>query len=352
MISKIWKTQKLTNDGPFVLDLERELSNHLSLDEILFVSNGTIALQLAIKSLALKGEVITTPFSFVATTSAIVWENCTPVFVDINKDTLNIDPQKIEALITSNTSAILATHVFGTPCDVKSIEIIAKKHNLKVIYDAAHAFGVKVDGKSIFEYGDISICSTHATKVFHTVEGGFLVAKDASVFTRIKAMRNFGFKDYSSFSCLGINAKNSEFHAAIGILNLKYIDKILRKRKLLSELYDKLLSPLDFIKPKLVESANKNYSFYPVILESEEVLINCVEALSRESIFTRRYFYPSLTRSLNYLKESNELPIVDDISKRVLCLPLYFDLKEDEVKYVSKVLNKTISMQNNQEDKC
>jgi len=261
-ISKIWKTQWLTNDGPLVVRLEHQLSNYLNINKVVFVNNGTTTLQLAIKSLDLKGEIITTPFSFVATTSSIVWENCIPIFVDIDKDTLNIDSQKIEDSITDKTSVILATHVFGNPCNVDVIASIAKKHHLKIIYDGAHAFGVNIKGKSIFEYGDVSICSTHATKIYHTIEGGFIVTNNDLLFNKLKPMRNFGFKDATSFSCLGINAKNSEFHAAMGILNLTYQEKIFKKRKLLSELYDNLLSATDFLKPTMVEKANKNYSYW------------------------------------------------------------------------------------------
>lgn len=342
IISKVWETQWLTNDGPLVNKLEGNLSSHLNVNNILFVNNGTMALQLAIKSLDLKGEIITTPFSFVATTSAIVWENCTPVFVDIEKDTLNIDAQKIEASITDKTSAILATHVFGNACDVLAIEKIARKYSLKVIYDGAHAFGVNVNGKSIFEFGDVSICSTHATKVYHTIEGGFLVTKNKLLSEKIDAMRNFGFKDATSFSCLGINGKNSEFHAAMGIVNLKYQEKITKKRKLLTELYDKLLNNKAFLRPYFAKNSNKNYSYYPVIFENEDILLDCIKELESQKIFPRRYFYPSLATSLNYVEESKELPIVNDISKRILCLPLYFDLETKEVIKIADMLNQTI----------
>src|SRR5690606_16116739 len=230
-IDGIWQCQWLTNMGPLASDLELKLKETLKVNHLLFVTNGTVALQMAIKVLDLKGEIITTPFSFVATTSSIVWENCTPVFVDIDESSLNIDADKIEAVITEHTSAILATHVYGNPCDVEKIEEIAKKHNLKVIYDAAHAFGVEINGKSIFEYGDISTCSLHATKLYHSVEGGLIITKDAALLKKLAYMRNFGFDGPESFAELGINGKNSEFHAAMGLANLKYVDQINRKRK-------------------------------------------------------------------------------------------------------------------------
>jgi dTDP-4-amino-4,6-dideoxygalactose transaminase len=342
LVSSIWENQWLTNDGPFVRELEQKLGNYLNVNKLLFVNNGTMALQLAIKSLDLKGEIITTPFSFVATTSAIVWENCTPVFVDIDKDTLNIDAKKIEASITDKTSAILATHVFGNACDVEAIEKIARKYSLKVIYDGAHAFGVNVSGKSIFEYGDISICSTHATKVYHTIEGGFLVTKNELLSEKIDAMRNFGFKDTTSFSCLGINGKNSEFHAAMGIVNLKYQEEITKKRKLLTDLYDKLLNNKAFSMPCFEENSNKNYSYYPLVFENEDILLECIKDLENQNIFPRRYFYPALSNSLNYVENNYELPIVNDISKRILCLPLYFDLETKEVIKIANILNQSI----------
>ena len=220
----IWKRQWLTNMGPLASELEMKLKEHLGLKHLLFVTNGTVALQMAIKALDLQGEIITTPFSFVATTSSIVWEGCTPVFADIDKDTLNIDATKIEAAITDKTTAILATHVYGNPCDVVAIEEIAKKHNLKVIYDGAHAFGVEVNGRSIFEYGDISICSLHATKLYHSGEGGLIVTKDSVLLKKIASMRNFGFAGSEAFSELGINGKNSEFHAAMGLANIPHIE--------------------------------------------------------------------------------------------------------------------------------
>lgn len=339
----IWKRQWLTNMGPLASQLEMELKTYLNVSHLLFVTNGTVAIQMAIKALEITGEIITTPFSFVATTSSIVWEGCTPVFVDIDEDSLCIDPKKIEAAITEKTQAILATHVYGNPCDVVAIEAIAKKHGLKVIYDAAHAFGVQVNGKSIFEYGDISTCSLHATKLYHSVEGGLLITKDADLLKKLAYIRNFGISGFDTFAELGINGKNSEFHAAMGLSNLKYANSIHLKRQKLCALYDKWLKGLHATKPKWHAQSKENYAYYVVILESEELLLKLKTALDNYEISTRRYFYPSLASALPYL-EPRELPITDDIAKRVLCLPLYYDLTEEEVEYICRTV---LRIQNN-----
>lgn len=342
-LNGIWKRQWLTNMGPLASELEMSLKARLSLNYLLFVTNGTIALQMAIKALGLKGEIITTPFTFVATASSIVWENCIPKFVDINIDSLNIEPNKIEEAITKNTSAILATHVYGNPCDVESIESIAKKYKLKVIYDAAHAFGVKLNGTSIFEYGDISTCSLHATKLYHSIEGGLIVTKEANLLKKLAYMRNFGFDGPEAFSELGINGKNSEFHAAMGLINLKYLEEIHLKRKILTERYDINLATLKGVKPVWNSNASLNYAYYPVILESEKLLLRIKEILDTSEIFTRRYFYPSLASTLPYVTPQS-FEITDDISKRVLCLPLYHDLTKEEVDLICRLI---LRVQNN-----
>lgn len=339
----IWKRQWLTNMGPLASELEMKLKEHLGLKHLLFVTNGTVALQMAIKALDLQGEIITTPFSFVATTSSIVWEGCTPVFVDIDKDTLNIDATKVEASITDKTTAILATHVYGNPCDVAAIEEIAKKHNLKVIYDGAHAFGVEVNGRSIFEYGDISICSLHATKLYHSGEGGLIVTKDPVLLKKLASMRNFGFAGSEAFSELGINGKNSEFHAAMGLANIPHIEAIHNKRKELTERYDMKLKGLKAVKPLWHSDANNNYAYYPIVFETEEAMLKSMEYLKGQEIFTRRYFYPSLANALPYL-EPLQMPVTDDIAKRVLCLPLYFNLSVEEVELICRLL---LRVQNN-----
>lgn len=342
-IDGIWKRNWLTNMGPLASQLEMELKEHLNVNHLLFVTNGTVALQMAIKALELKGEIITTPFSFIATTSSIVWENCTPVFVDIDEHSLNIDADKIEDAITENTSAILATHVYGNPCEVEKINQIAKKHNLKVIYDGAHAFGVEVNGKSVFEYGDISICSLHATKLYHSVEGGLIITKNPDLLKKLAYIRNFGISGFDTFAELGINGKNSEFHAAMGLTNLKYIAAIHEKRKSLTELYDEKLQNLKAVKPLWHSKANNNFAYYPIVLESEELLLKLKSEMDKQEIFTRRYFYPSLASALPYLPEK-ELAITDDIAKRVLCLPLYYDLTLEEVELIARLM---LRIQNN-----
>ncbi|HEU0226096.1 MAG TPA: DegT/DnrJ/EryC1/StrS family aminotransferase [Arachidicoccus soli] len=338
-LSGIWERDWLTNMGPLANELEEKLKTYLGINHLLFVTNGTIALQMAIKALQLQGEIITTPFSFVATTSSIVWEGCQPVFVDIDKDSLNIDPAKIEAAITQKTSAILATHVYGNPCDVEAIEKIAQKHRLRVIYDAAHAFGVTVKGKSIFEFGDISTCSLHATKLYHSVEGGLIAAKDAELLEKLAYVRNFGIAGSDSFVELGINGKNSEFHAAIGLANLKYIEDIISKRRSLTQHYDENLKAFRVIRPLWHKDSENNGAYYPIILESEALLLKIKERLKDGEISTRRYFYPSLATALPYLK-SKHLEITEDISKRVLCLPLYYDLSLEEVDLICRLILK------------
>ncbi|TXH52947.1 MAG: DegT/DnrJ/EryC1/StrS family aminotransferase [Bacteroidia bacterium] len=336
----IWKRNWLTNMGPLASELEMSVKKYLQLKHLLFVTNGTIALQMAIKALDLKGEIITTPFSFVATTSSIVWEGCTPVFVDIDKDSLNIDATKIEAAITEKCSAILATHVYGNPCDVESIDKIAKKHNLKVIYDGAHAFGVRVNGKSIFEYGDISTCSLHATKLYHSIEGGLVVTKDADLLKKLANIRNFGISGFDTFENLGLNGKNSEFHAAMGLANLKHINEIIIKRRTLTVRYDEKLKGLKAFRPTWHNASENNGAYYPLVLESEELLLKIMDSLKAAEIGTRRYFYPSLATALPYI-ESKKLEITDAISKRVLCLPLYYDLSFEEVDLICRLILRT-----------
>lgn len=337
LLKGIWERHWLTNMGPLAIELEHKLQKQLHVDNLLFVTNGTVALQMAIKALDLKGEIITTPFSFVATTSTIVWEGCTPVFVDIDKDTLTIDTTKIEEAITKDTVAILATHVYGNPCDVEAIEVIAKKHNLKVIYDGAHAFGVEYKGKSIFEYGDISTCSLHATKLYHTTEGGFIVTKDNMLNEKLQRIRNFGIAGFDVFSDLGINGKNSEMHAAMGIANLKYIDEIHEKRKELYEVYTEDLKNFAAIQPIWRSESTMNYPYFPLVLDSEELLFKVREALLKEDIHIRRYFYPSLASALPYLPKQM-LEVTDDIAKRVICLPFYYDLAVSDVKRICNIL--------------
>lgn len=336
----IWQRGWLTNNGPLVNELEEKLKNYLKVENLLYLTNGTIALQLAIKALDLKGEIITTPFSYVATTSSIVWENCTPVFADIDPKTLNIDPKKIEEAISPNTSAIIATHVYGNPCDVDAIKKIADKHNIKVIYDAAHAFGSTYNNISLYAYGDISTASFHSTKLFHTIEGGAVFANDLEVFERLSYMRNFGHDGPESFKGLGINGKNSEFHAAMGLVNLKYIKEISNSRINQAEFYDNGLTGLPIKTPEVLPNAIPNRSYYPIIFDSEKTLLKVMQALNSHWIYPRRYFYPSLTE-LPYV-EYSETFHSNDISKRVLCLPMYHSLSMEEIDLVISVIRKHI----------
>ena len=339
-LSGIWTRGWLTNIGPLASKLEMDLKNYLGVKHLLYVTNGTVALQMAIKALGLSGEIITTPFSFVATTSSIVWEGCKPVFVDIDKETLNIDPTKIECAITPQTSAILATHVYGNPCNVEAIEVIAKKHNLKVIYDGAHAFGVSLNGKSIFEYGDITTCSLHATKLYHTVEGGLIITQNQDLYNKMVSIRNFGISGFDSFQELGINGKNSEFHAAMGLANLKWINRIIDKRKTIIELYEKNLIGLDAKSQLWMEGVITNGAYFPLILDSEDQLLKIKKALEDREIFTRRYFYPSLAKSLPYL-DSIKMPVTEDIAQRILCLPIFFELTDEDIDMICRIILQT-----------
>ncbi len=322
ILKKAWDAGWITNRGALVEELEARLKEYLNVPNILATTNGTLPLQIAIKALGLTGEIITTPFSYVATTSSIVWECCTPVFVDIHPEYLTIDETKIEAAITPRTSAILATHVFGNPCAVEEIETIAKKHNLKVIYDAAHCFGVTYKGKSIFEYGDVSTCSFHATKVFHTGEGGALFTNNTALFDKLFYHHNFGHKGALEFYGLGINAKISELQAAMGLAVFPYIDAILKDRKRIVELYAKELN--EFQQLKLREETQWNYAYFPILFDSEEQLLKVSSSLNEKEIFPRRYFYPSLDK-LPYVNGTTS-PISQRISKRIMCLPLFYKL--------------------------
>lgn len=333
----IWERKWLTNNGPLVNELELKLKEYLAVKHILFLGNGTIALQIAIKALKLKGEIITTPFSYVATTSSIVWEGCKPVFVDIDRKTFNIDPLLIENAITKNTSAILATHVFGNPCEIDEIEKIAKKNGLKVIYDAAHGFGTKYRGRSIFEFGDISTTSFHATKLFHTAEGGAVFTNDGALLEQMALLRNFGHHGPEEFKAVGINGKNSEFHAAMGLTNFKYIGEILSKRKELSEMYDKRLIGLGVEKISVSSDAEFNYAYYPILFQSEEKLLKSLIELNANWIYPRRYFWPSLN-TISYTKGNYLCPISEDISKRILCLPLFQAMTFADVNLIGRLL--------------
>lgn len=336
-LNRIWQNQWLTNRGELVLELEEKLKNYLNTHSILITNNGTIPLQIALKILANGGEVITTPFSYVATTAAILWENCTPVFVDIHPEYLTIDETKIEAAITSKTTCILATHVFGNPCNVEKIEAIAKKHQLKVIYDAAHCFGVNYNGKSLFEYGEVSTCSFHATKLFHTGEGGAIFCNDKELMHQLYYSHNFGHDGPLSFHGLGINGKISELQAAMGLAVFPHMDYIIQERKKVVDFYNANLSFKDFRTMELRPNTDWNYSYYPVIFKDETMLLKVQQLLNEIDVFPRRYFYPSLNK-LEYL-DGVAMPVSEKIAKSILCLPLYVGLDESDLDKICKILN-------------
>jgi dTDP-4-amino-4,6-dideoxygalactose transaminase len=340
LLEKVWDRAWITNNGPLVVQLEEQLRSFLAIDNLWYTNNGTAPMQLAIKGLELNNsEIITTPFSYVATTNTIIWENCKPVFVDINKLDFNIDASKIEEKINFKTKAILATHVYGLPCDVFAIEKIAKKYNLTVIYDAAHAFGVKMGGKSLLSYGDVSTCSFHATKVFHTVEGGAIILNDSALSNKIYYQRQFGHKG-DEYLYVGINAKNSEMHAAMGICNMKYLDNIIDSRREASQMYDKLLDWTKLSKPKSNFDIEYNFAYYPVLFQSEAHLLAAFDKLAEKEIYPRRYFYPSLN-TLQFLEKPMSCPISEDVSVRVACLPLYYELETELIHEICASINLT-----------
>jgi dTDP-4-amino-4,6-dideoxygalactose transaminase len=337
-VQRIWNNQWLTNRGELVLELEEKLKEYLSVSNIIIMNNGTIPIQIALKILGNNADIITTPFSYVATTAAIVWENCTPVFVDIHPEFLTIDETKIEAAITPRTTAILATHVFGNPCHVEAIEAIAKKHKLYVIYDAAHAFGVEYKGKSIFDYGDASTCSFHATKLFHTAEGGAVFCKDNTLREQLFYSHNFGHNGPLDFYGLGINGKISELQAAMGLAVLPHMEEIVAGRKKVVDYYN---AHLDFTKLstiKLRENTEWNYSYYPVLFETEAKLLLVQKALNEQQIFPRRYFYPSLN-NVDYIKKVY-MPVSESVASRILCLPLYLGLLKEDLNRIVSIVNK------------
>jgi len=338
-VKRAYENVWLTNRGELIKELEQKISGFLRLNDaaVLCMNNGTMPLQIAVRLLANGGEVITTPFSYVATTSAIVWENCTPVFVDIHPEYLTIDESKIEEAITPRTTCILATHVFGNPCNVIEIERIAAKHNLKVIYDAAHCFGVTYQGKSIFEYGDVSTCSFHATKLFHTGEGGAAFCKDRDLYHKIFYSHNFGHNGPLDFHGLGINAKVSELQAAMGLAVLNHMDEILESRKRVVDYYLENLDTIKYQLLKIREGTDWNFSYFPILLNSEEQLNTALAQLNERNVFPRRYFYPSLNR-INYI-DGKSMPVAESSAQRVLCLPLYVGLRETELQEICAVLN-------------
>lgn len=341
LVKRAWDKVWLTNRGELTLELEQKLTAYLDVANIIVTNNGTIPLQIALKLFGGNGEIITTPFSYVATSAAILWENCTPVFVDIHPEYLTIDETKIEAAITPKTTGILATHVFGNPCHVDAIETIAKKHNLKVIYDAAHCFGVQYNNQSIFNYGDVSTCSFHATKLFHTGEGGAMFCKDKEIYHQLFYSHNFGHNGPLDFYGLGINAKISELQSAMGLAVFPYMSHILYERKKVVDYY---LLHLNFQVLKTIKiraNTNWNYSYFPIIFETEEKLLNVQTILNQNEITPRRYFYPSLNR-IEYINSDDEMPISESVASRILCLPLYVGLSEEELIKIVALINQNV----------
>lgn len=338
-LERVYENKQLTNRGKLVLELEEEISSYLDLKEsrLICMNNGTIPLQIALKLLAKGGEVITTPYSYVASTTSILWENCKPIFVDIDPQHLTIDETKIEAVITDKTTCILATHVYGNPCNIEEIDRIAKKHNLKVIYDAAHCFGVKYNGKSIFEYGDVSTCSFHATKIFHTAEGGAFFTKEIDLLDKAFLSHAFGHKGDEYFQ-VGVNGKMSELSAAMGLAVMKYSDDIKGKRKGVVEYYLNNIKFSSITNLTIREGTEWNYSYYPILFDNEEQVLVIKSRLEEKGVFTRRYFYPSLN-NLPFLKESNNCEISENIANRVLCLPCYYELSEKEQSLIISIIN-------------
>jgi dTDP-4-amino-4,6-dideoxygalactose transaminase len=335
--NKAWASHVLTNNGPIHRELEETLRKRFEVPALRLMTNGTLAIQLAIRALGVKGKVITTPYSYVATTSAILWEGCEPVFVDIRPDTLCIDPEKIEEAITPETTAILATHVYGIPCDVEAIEAIARKHGLKVIYDAAHAFDVKYKGRSILHWGDASTLSFHATKLFHTVEGGAVVLHDDHADKQLRLLRSFGHIGDTHYQ-LGMNAKMSELHAAMGMAVLPHMEAIRKGRRAVVEAYDLAFATLPVQRPLVGYDVEWNHAYHPVLLPDGVMREDLMQKLAEAGIHARRYFMPSLN-TLPYVN-SRSMPVSEDAAARVLCLPLHDQLDLRAITRVVEVVNR------------
>lgn len=331
-VKLIYKNNWITNNGPLEKELTTRVSEYLGVKNMVLVANGTLALSIAYKLLSIKKKVITTPFSFVATASSLLWDSINPFFLDIDSKTFNLNTKLIEKNIDSDTDAIVPVHTYGNACEIDSIQQIANRNNLRVVYDASHTFGVKYKNESILSYGDISTISFHATKLFHTIEGGALIVNDDELYDRAKKIINFGYDGSGMISDLGINAKLSEFHAAMGLAILDDIDDILEKRRKIVGRYDFLLGDL-FEYQQYNVDCTRNYSYYPVLFESKQKLNECMRHLNENGIFPKRYFRPSLD-SLTFIKGSYDVPVSWDISNRILCLPLYPDLLISDIDFI------------------
>ncbi|MFJ7439933.1 DegT/DnrJ/EryC1/StrS family aminotransferase [Methylorubrum thiocyanatum] len=345
LLRRIWQTRILTNGGPFHRELEAQLTTHLGVPQVALFNNATTALIVALRALDLSGEVITTPYSFVATSHALLWSGLTPVFVDINPVTLNLDPARIEAAITPRTTAILPVHCYGRPCDVEAIAEIAARHRLKVIYDAAHAFGVRHRGRSVLNHGDLSVLSFHATKVFNTFEGGAIVCADPAMKDRIDKLKNFGFDDETSVIGVGLNGKMSELNAAFGLVQLRYVEEAMSGRRKVDAAYRKGLQTITGIRClDAAEEETTNHAYFPILIEPDYPVSRdaLYDALKRVGIHPRRYFYPLISdfpayRTLPSARRER-LPIAAESAERVLCLPIYPDLDPDIVARVIEVI--------------
>lgn len=353
VIKNIWDTHWMTNNGPIHEELQSELEKYLKVSNVTLFTNGHSALEIALKSLDLKGEVITTPLTFASTTHAIVNSNLKPVFCDIKLDDFTIDENKIEDLINEKTCAIVPVHVYGYPCNTEKIESIAKNHNLKVIYDAAHVFGVEVNNKGIGNFGDISMFSTHATKVFNTIEGGILTTNNEDLTRKFRYLKNFGIKDEECVECVGENAKMNEFQAAMGIVNLKYVNQEIKKRKRITEIYRNDLKEIDGIRfAKEKKNIKYNYAYFPIIIDEKITKVTrnqLYDKLKEYNIFARKYFYPLITDFDCYKckYDDRNLNNAKYICNRVLTLPMYGELNNDEIHYITKAISQIIREKNN-----
>lgn len=334
LLEQVWSSGIMTHNGPLVQRFEREVAGYLRVPKMVACTNGTLALQVAIKALGLQGEIITTPFTFIATISSIMWEHCTPVFVDIDPDTFNIDPKKIEEKITCHTVAIMPVHVFGNSCDIESIDAVAAKHGLKVIYDACHSFGVRYKGESVFAYGDISVTSFHATKMLNTAEGGGCFTRNSELDDKMRRIRFFGFENHADIVEDGFNGKMTEVNAAVGIANLAYMDAALADRKKKYALYKQILQTSDALRFQKIEQDSCNYSYFPVVFPDEKTLMRVLDALQANQIYPRRYFYPSVN-TFSHLVPYTPMPESENLASRILCLPLFYSLPESDVRRIA-----------------
>jgi dTDP-4-amino-4,6-dideoxygalactose transaminase len=348
LLQEIWGSRTLTNGGPFHQRFEIELARHLGVPYVTLVTNATIGLMVALRQLHVTGDVITTPFSFVATGHSVLWHGATPVFADIDPTTLNLDPNQIERLITPRTSAILAVHCYGRPCDVAAIGAIAKKHKLKVLYDAAHAFAVRHDGQSVLNYGDLSVLSFHATKIFNTFEGGAIIAPNLETKQSLDRLCNYGIVDEVTVEDTGLNAKMSEFNAALGLLQLRHVDEAIRKRRSVDTRYRELLAGIPGIRCAIehVDPESHNFYSFPILVGPEYPLSRdaLYSRLREHGIHARRYFFPLISNLPMYQglasAAASSLPVANSIASTVLCLPMFPDLLTEEQENIAALIRR------------